>query len=111
MSDNSKADVCIVGGAGHVGLPMALSFANAGSRVQIYDINRKTLDIIASGKMPFVDGHLIVSRSTLYPGTTDRLPPISRRLAAKARAISQTPPPSSRHDVQGGQRRHPCLTQ
>ena len=55
MTDKKHADVCIVGGAGHVGLPMALSFANAGSRVQIYDINEKTLATIASGTMPFVD--------------------------------------------------------
>lgn len=55
MTDKKNADVCIVGGAGHVGLPMALSFANAGSRVQIYDINEKTLATIASGTMPFVD--------------------------------------------------------
>lgn len=55
MTDRKQADVCIVGGAGHVGLPMALSFANAGSRVQIYDINKETLATIASGEMPFVD--------------------------------------------------------
>ncbi|MEX0694525.1 MAG: nucleotide sugar dehydrogenase [Rhodospirillales bacterium] len=55
MTDKKPADVCIVGGAGHVGLPMALSFANAGSRVQIYDINKQTLATIASGTMPFVD--------------------------------------------------------
>ncbi|MBO6518864.1 MAG: nucleotide sugar dehydrogenase [Rhodospirillales bacterium] len=55
MTDRKYADICIVGGAGHVGLPMALSFASAGSRVQIYDINEETLATIAAGKMPFVD--------------------------------------------------------
>ncbi len=49
------ADICIVGGGGHVGLPLALVFADKGLRVIIYDINRQTLDTIAAGKVPFME--------------------------------------------------------
>jgi UDP-N-acetyl-D-mannosaminuronic acid dehydrogenase len=46
-------DVVVVGGAGHVGLPMSLVFAQAGLTVGIYDTNRQTLDDIGAGRMPF----------------------------------------------------------
>jgi UDP-N-acetyl-D-mannosaminuronic acid dehydrogenase len=48
-------DVCVVGGAGHVGLPLALAFAAAGRRVIIYDLNVPVMDQIKSGTMPFVE--------------------------------------------------------
>jgi UDP-N-acetyl-D-mannosaminuronic acid dehydrogenase len=48
-------DVCIVGGAGHVGAPLALVFARHGLRTIIYDVNRASLDVLAAGKMPFLE--------------------------------------------------------
>ena len=33
-------DLCVVGGAGHVGLPFALVFAEAGLRAAVYDKNK-----------------------------------------------------------------------
>jgi UDP-N-acetyl-D-mannosaminuronic acid dehydrogenase len=48
-------DVCIVGGAGHVGAPLALVFARAGFRTLIYDINVRSLETIASGQLPFLE--------------------------------------------------------
>ena len=48
-------DVCIVGGAGHVGAPLALVLAKHGFRTLIYDINRATLETLASGRMPFME--------------------------------------------------------
>jgi UDP-N-acetyl-D-mannosaminuronic acid dehydrogenase len=48
-------DVCIIGGAGHVGLPLALVLAQAGQRVLIHDLNRSALDTIRRGRMPFVE--------------------------------------------------------
>lgn len=51
----SSYDVCVVGGAGHVGAPLALVLAKHGFRTLIYDINRATLDTLASGKMPFME--------------------------------------------------------
>ncbi len=46
-------DLVVLGGGGHVGLPLSLAFAKAGLRVGIFDINRATLDGIAAGRMPF----------------------------------------------------------
>jgi len=46
-------DICVVGGLGHVGLPLALLFADAGKRVVAYDINTKTIDTVLAGKIPF----------------------------------------------------------
>jgi UDP-N-acetyl-D-mannosaminuronic acid dehydrogenase len=46
-------DVCVVGGGGHVGLPLSLALAEAGLRVCIYDTNEKTVERIAKGEMPF----------------------------------------------------------
>ncbi|MEJ7696557.1 MAG: nucleotide sugar dehydrogenase [Candidatus Limnocylindrales bacterium] len=48
-------DVVVLGGGGHVGLPLSLVFARAGLRVGIYDTNQTTLDRIAAGEMPFLE--------------------------------------------------------
>lgn len=54
MKDQDQ-DICIVGGAGHVGLPLALAFANAGQRVLIHDVNVAAMDVIKGGTLPFVE--------------------------------------------------------
>jgi len=54
-NDKMKLEIVIIGGAGHVGLPLALTFASKGKKVGIYDINGETLDSIKHGKMPFVE--------------------------------------------------------
>jgi UDP-N-acetyl-D-mannosaminuronic acid dehydrogenase len=54
-SDNQKADVCIVGGGGHVGFPLALTFASKGLKVVVHDINESILETIAQGKPPFME--------------------------------------------------------
>ena len=51
----SDLDVVILGGGGHVGLPLSLSFAKAGLRVGIFDTNEATLERIGAGKMPFLE--------------------------------------------------------
>jgi UDP-N-acetyl-D-mannosaminuronic acid dehydrogenase len=48
-------DVCVVGGAGHVGLPLSIAFAAAGLKALVYDINPKALETIANGNMPFME--------------------------------------------------------
>lgn len=58
MTDTSSErrwDVAVVGGAGHVGLPLALVFASKGQRVLVYDVNVATLKQIGRGEMPFVE--------------------------------------------------------
>lgn len=51
----TKHDICIVGGLGHVGLPLGISLAAAGKKVVLYDINQKAIDIVSKGKVPFVE--------------------------------------------------------
>jgi UDP-N-acetyl-D-mannosaminuronic acid dehydrogenase len=48
-----KYDICIIGGAGHVGLPLGVAFANANKKTILLDINKQALDIILSGTFPF----------------------------------------------------------
>ena len=48
-------DVCVVGGGGHVGLPLALTFAEAGFKTVIYDTNAQTVEKIRRGEMPFAE--------------------------------------------------------
>ncbi len=52
---NKKVDVVVVGGAGHVGAPLAIAFAAKGLKTVIYDLNTKAMDVLASGRMPFLE--------------------------------------------------------
>lgn len=51
----SQPEIVVVGGAGHVGLPLSLTLAAAGSHVGILDTSQEALDSIAAGRMPFVE--------------------------------------------------------
>jgi UDP-N-acetyl-D-mannosaminuronic acid dehydrogenase len=50
-----RYDVCVVGGCGHVGLPLALTFAQSGLDVSIYDINPRSIEQVRAGRMPFLE--------------------------------------------------------
>jgi UDP-N-acetyl-D-mannosaminuronic acid dehydrogenase len=47
--------VCVIGGAGHVGLPFGLICADSGLRTVIYDIDSEKVGQIRSGVMPFAE--------------------------------------------------------
>jgi len=49
------ADICVIGGAGHVGLPLSLVLAACGKRVLIHDTNARALELIGRGEMPFME--------------------------------------------------------
>ncbi len=51
----NKYDVCVVGGLGHVGLPLGICLADAGKRVIAYDINPKAIETVSQGEMPFLE--------------------------------------------------------
>ena len=55
MAEQFEVDVCVIGGAGHVGFPLAVAFASRGLRVCIYDINTSAVDDINAGKTPFLE--------------------------------------------------------
>src|SRR4030042_5463282 len=140
-------DVCIIGGLGHIGLPLGISFAKAGKKVILYDIDQKAVEMVSKGRMPFwesgaeellsetinktlfvgtsksvisqshfiiltlgtpIDEHLnpqyvlfksffeeiltllndrqhIINRSTVYPGTTEKIMDLLRQNGKKTR--------------------------
>jgi UDP-N-acetyl-D-mannosaminuronic acid dehydrogenase len=48
-------DICVIGGAGHVGAPLAAVLATRGFKTLIYDINDSALRSIMTGRFPFVE--------------------------------------------------------
>ncbi|MEQ1873058.1 MAG: nucleotide sugar dehydrogenase [Ilumatobacteraceae bacterium] len=48
-------DVVVVGGCGHVGLPLSLAFARAGQTVAAYDTNPTACSLVNAGEMPFLE--------------------------------------------------------
>jgi UDP-N-acetyl-D-mannosaminuronic acid dehydrogenase len=55
MSMSFSRDVVIVGGCGHVGLPLGLVLADAGLSVTLYDLDANAVDRIRAGKLPFLE--------------------------------------------------------
>jgi UDP-N-acetyl-D-mannosaminuronic acid dehydrogenase len=47
--------VAIIGGCGRVGLPLAIAFADRGSRVGIYDVSQRAVEMVNAGLMPFAE--------------------------------------------------------
>ena len=50
-----KYDICIVGGLGHIGLPLGIVFASKGKKVCLQDINQNSAEIVSQGKLPFIE--------------------------------------------------------
>jgi UDP-N-acetyl-D-mannosaminuronic acid dehydrogenase len=48
-------DVAVIGGCGHVGLPLALIFADSGLSTVVYDINQAVVEQVRQGRMPFFE--------------------------------------------------------
>jgi UDP-N-acetyl-D-mannosaminuronic acid dehydrogenase len=55
QSGTTQADLTVVGGGGHVGIPLVLAFAEAGMTVNINDRNEAVLATLRSGKLPFIE--------------------------------------------------------
>src|SRR6201996_7851082 len=48
-----ERDVVVIGGGGHVGLPLAIAFADRGARVAIYDVSEDAVARVNAAKLPF----------------------------------------------------------
>ena len=48
-----ERDVVVIGGCGHVGLPLAIAFADRGANVAVYDVNPDAVAQVGDGRMPF----------------------------------------------------------
>ena len=55
LPDQDNHDVVVIGGCGHVGLPLALAFADRGARVAIYDVSETAVAAVNWGRMPFAE--------------------------------------------------------
>jgi UDP-N-acetyl-D-mannosaminuronic acid dehydrogenase len=58
MSDPTPAgsfqyDVVVIGGGGHVGLPLAIALADSGASTAVYDVSASTVDMVNAAVMPF----------------------------------------------------------
>jgi len=69
--------VVVIGGGGHVGLPLAIAFASRGARTVIYDISESVVEKINSAELPFSE-----------PGAED----IMRRVVADGSLVASTDP-------------------
>ena len=86
MPSDFDYDVVVVGGAGHVGLPLAIALADRGAKVQIYDVSNAAVELVNAGVMPFLEpGAEPLLRQALNAGmlgaTTDAA------IVGRARAI------------------------
>ncbi len=52
---DSNCDVCVVGGAGHVGVALALVLADNGFKTLVLDVNEAALETMAAGRLPFFE--------------------------------------------------------
>jgi len=55
IGDGGSFDIVIVGGCGHVGLPLGIMFAHKGLKVSLYDVDSQKADLVRSGVMPFLE--------------------------------------------------------
>lgn len=75
MSDSFANDVVVIGGGGHVGLPLAIALADRGSKVVVYDLSERAVSTILAGKIPFSE-----------PGAE----PVLQRVIAEGRFTAST---------------------
>lgn len=55
MTNQDQYDVLIVGGYGHIGLPLGILLADTGLNVALYDIDESKEATISAGQMPFLE--------------------------------------------------------
>src|SRR4030081_3305569 len=76
-SHEFECDLVVIGGCGHVGLPLAIAFADRGARVGIYDVSAGAVEMVNAGRMPFSE-----------PGA----PPVLERVIADGRLEASADP-------------------
>ena len=72
-----ERDVVVIGGCGHVGLPLAIAFADRGANVAVYDVNPDAVAQVGDGRMPFDE-----------PGAG----PVLERVVAEGRLVASADP-------------------
>lgn len=77
--------IAVIGGCGHVGLPLGLAFASCGARVTLIDKNEQRVAMVSAGQMPFLER-----------GAEERLPHV---LASGHLQLSSSPDVIAEQDV------------
>ena len=49
----TPGDVVVIGGCGHVGLPLGIAFARSGARTVLYDVSDASVKLVNDGTLPF----------------------------------------------------------
>lgn len=84
--------IVIVGGCGHVGLPLGVSLSNLDCEVIAYDINENSVDLVNGGSPPFLEEGLeLVLNSALKRGFRATTNPAAIKLAEIVIMIIGTP--------------------
>ena len=72
-----KVDIAIIGGAGHIGLPLGLLLANKKKKVILYDKNKINLNLIEKSKLPFMEKNglklLKKNKKRIFPTSNKKL--------------------------------------
>lgn len=107
MNAAITTDVAIVGGCGHVGLPLGIALARRKKRTVLYDINKEAVAAVNAGTMPFLengaqpeleaalaDGMLLATTHPASVGDTDSIivvigTPVNEHLNPDLLAVSQ----------------------
>src|ERR1700728_2224804 len=76
-SHQFERDLVVIGGCGHVGLPLAIAFADRGANVGIYDVSESAVEAVNAGRLPFDE-----------PGAA----PLFERAVASGRLLASTDP-------------------
>jgi UDP-N-acetyl-D-mannosaminuronic acid dehydrogenase len=61
-AESFSHDVVVIGGCGHVGLPLAIALADRGASVLVYDVSETAVDLVNDAVLPFDE-----------PGAQDKL--------------------------------------
>jgi UDP-N-acetyl-D-mannosaminuronic acid dehydrogenase len=112
-------DVVVVGGCGHVGLPLGLAFAESGLDVVLFDTNLQVVDIVNAGSMPFAEngapelltrvlatGRLHATSDSAAIGRSEHIivvvgTPVDRYLSPDVEAVARVIAPLTDHLVDG----------
>jgi UDP-N-acetyl-D-mannosaminuronic acid dehydrogenase len=70
-------DVVVIGGAGHVGLPLAIALADTGATVTVFDVSEQAVKLVNEATLPFDE-----------PGAG----PVLERVVADGRLVASTDP-------------------
>ena len=52
-NENFSHDVVVIGGCGHVGLPLAIALADSGAQTLIYDVSESAVELVNNAELPF----------------------------------------------------------